>query len=242
MSQSDPARLPSIAGVEASLRRKHTQLFLKRALDLVVSAAGLALLSPVFIGICIAIKLDDRGPVFYRQVRVGRDEQPFRILKFRTMITDADRKGLLTVGKDGRITRVGHVLRRTKLDELAQLVNVLRGDMSLVGPRPEVPQYVALYTPLQRMVLRIRPGITDLASIRYRDENTLLGQSEDPERTYTEQIMPAKLNINLDYLLTCSLWGDIRLILSTVSHLGHDAAQRTVKAPEGPAQERNPRR
>ncbi len=219
--------MTQIDTIEQALRAKRGQLALKRGLDAVVSAVALALLSPVFLLLAAAIAIDDPGPVFYRQERVGRNGKPFRILKFRSMVQDADRKGLpLTVGDDARITRVGRFLRRTKLDELAQLANVLRGEMSLVGPRPEVPRYVTLYSPLQRMVLRIRPGVTDLASIRYRDENALLGQSADPERTYTEQVMPAKLAINLDYLSTFSVLGDLRLILSTVLHLGRDAARR----------------
>ncbi|MCL2544458.1 MAG: sugar transferase [Clostridia bacterium] len=214
----------AIAALEAALGRKRWQLPFKRGLDIVASALGLVALSPVFGAIALAIKLDDRGPVFYRQLRVGRGEKPFFILKFRTMAQGADRAGLpLTVGADSRITRVGHFLRRAKLDELAQLVNVLRGEMSLVGPRPEVPKYVALYTPLQRMVLRLRPGVTDPASIRYRNENDLLGAAADPERTYIETVMPAKLAINLAYLHTFSAWKDCGVLLSTVLHLGKDA-------------------
>jgi lipopolysaccharide/colanic/teichoic acid biosynthesis glycosyltransferase len=217
----------SMAEAETTLRRRRGQLRLKRAADVLIGALGLALCSPLFALIAAAIALDDDGPVFYRQERVGRDGKPFRILKFRTMVRDADRKGLpLTVGADARITRVGRFLRRTKLDELAQLVNVLRGDMSLVGPRPEVPRYVALYTPVQRLVLRVRPGITDPASIAYRDENALLAHSADPERDYVERVMPAKLAINLDYLLHFTLWGDLLLLVSTLVHLCRDAIQR----------------
>jgi lipopolysaccharide/colanic/teichoic acid biosynthesis glycosyltransferase len=216
-----------MAAVEEALRRKRGQLRLKRAADVAIGTVSLLLCAPVFALISAAIALDDGGPVFYRQERVGQGEKPFRILKFRTMVRDADRKGLpLTVGADARITRVGGFLRRTKLDELAQLVNVLRGDMSLVGPRPEVPRYVALYTPLQRMALRVRPGVTDPASIAYRDENALLGRSVDPERVYVEQVMPAKLSLNLAYLQRFTLLGDLKLLAATALHLGRDAVRR----------------
>jgi len=217
----------AIAEVEAILRRKRWQMPLKRGLDVTASALGLLALTPVFMGIALAIKLDDGGPVFYRQLRVGRNEKPFFILKFRTMVQDADRAGLLlTVGVDPRVTKVGQLLRRAKLDELAQLVNVLRGEMSLVGPRPEVPRYVALYTPLQKLVLRLRPGVTDPASIRYRDENTLLGNAPDPEGTYIGTVMPAKLAINIEYLRDFSVWKDCGILLSTVFHLGRDATKK----------------
>jgi len=217
----------TIAELETALWRKRWQMPIKRAIDVAASALGLALLAPVFGAVALAVKLDGGGPVFYRQLRVGRDEKPFFILKFRTMVQNADRAGLpLTVGLDPRVTRVGRFLRRSKLDELAQLVNVLRGEMSLVGPRPEVPRYVVLYTPLQRMVLRIRPGITDPASIQYRDENALLGEAADPERAYIDTVMPAKLAINLEYLRGFSAWGDIAVLLSTVFHLGRDSVQK----------------
>ena len=217
----------AIAEVEAILRRKRWQMPLKRGLDVTASALGLLALTPVFMGIALAIKLDDGGPVFYRQLRVGRNEKPFFILKFRTMVQDADRAGLLlTVGVDPRVTKVGQLLRRAKLDELAQLVNVLRGEMSLVGPRPEVPRYVALYTPLQKLVLRLRPGVTDPASIRYRDENTLLGNAPDPEGAYIGTVMPAKLAINIEYLRDFSVWKDCGILLSTVFHLGRDATKK----------------
>ena len=155
--------------------------------------------------------------MFYRQVRVGRNGKEFRIFKFRTMVVDADKKGLqITVGRDSRITRMGAFLRKTKLDELAQLLNVLAGEMSFVGPRPEVPKYVGLYTPYQRQVLLVRPGITDYASIAYRNENDLLEGAQDPERMYIDEIMPAKIELNMKYLHEISPLADIRLILSTV--------------------------
>lgn len=203
--------------IAALLEGKKPQLVAKRAMDIVGSGAALCVLWPLFLLIALAIVLDDPGPVFYRQVRVGRDGKAFRIFKFRSMIADADKKGLsITVGRDSRITRVGRFLRKTKLDELAQLLNVFAGQMSFVGPRPEVPRYTALYTPYQRQVLLVRPGITDYASIAYRNENDLLAGAEDPERMYIEEIMPAKIELNMKYLREISPLADIRLILSTV--------------------------
>lgn len=203
--------------IAAVLARRRPQLAAKRAMDIVISAAALCVLWPVLLLIALAIVVDDPGPVFYRQVRVGRGGRPFRIFKFRTMVVDADKKGLsITVGRDSRITRVGAFLRKTKLDELAQLLNVLCGQMSFVGPRPEVPRYVELYTPYQRQVLLVRPGITDYASIAYRNENDLLAGADDPERMYIETIMPDKIELNMKYLKEISPLTDIRLILRTV--------------------------
>lgn len=203
--------------IAATLARRRPQLAAKRAMDIVVSAAALCVLWPVLLLIALAIVVDDPGPVFYRQVRVGRGGKPFRIFKFRTMVVDADRKGLaITVGRDSRITRVGAFLRKTKLDELAQLLNVLCGQMSFVGPRPEVPRYVELYTPYQRQVLLVRPGITDYASIAYRNENDLLAGADDPERMYIETIMPDKIELNMRYLKEISPLTDVRLILKTI--------------------------
>ncbi|MBR5301424.1 MAG: sugar transferase [Clostridia bacterium] len=190
---------------------------LKRAMDIIISGGALLVIWPVLLLIALAIKIDDPGPVFYRQVRVGRGGKEFRIFKFRTMIVDADKKGLaITVGRDNRITRMGGLLRKTKLDELAQLINVFAGDMSFVGPRPEVPKYVNLYTPYQRQVLLVRPGITDYASIAYRNENDMLEGAEDPERMYIDVIMPDKIELNMKYLREISPLADIRLILSTI--------------------------
>ena len=156
--------------------------------------------------------------MFYRQVRVGRGGKTFRIFKFRTMVVDADKKGLaITVGRDNRITRVGALLRKTKLDELAQLINVFTGEMSFVGPRPEVQKYVDLYTPYQRQVLLVRPGITDYASIAYRNENDMLAGAEDPERMYIDVIMPDKIELNMKYLREISPIADIRLIFGTIA-------------------------
>ena len=203
--------------IENVLRERSVHLALKRLMDIVVSGCALAVLWPVLLLIAIAIKIDDPGPVFYRQVRVGRDGKEFRIFKFRTMIVDADKKGLqITVGRDNRITRMGRLLRKTKLDELAQLINVFTGEMSFVGPRPEVPKYVDMYTPYQRQVLLVRPGITDYASIAYRNENDMLEGAEDPERMYIDVIMPDKIELNMKYLREISPLADIRLIFSTI--------------------------
>ena len=199
------------------LARRKPQLIAKRAMDIVLSACALAILWPLLLLIALAIWIDDPGPVFYRQVRVGRNGKTFRIFKFRSMVMDADKKGLaITVSRDSRITRVGAVLRKTKLDELAQLLNVLLGQMSFVGPRPEVPKYVELYTPYQRQVLLVRPGITDYASIAYRNENDLLAGAPNPETMYIEQIMPDKIELNMKYLREISPLADIRLILKTI--------------------------
>ncbi|WP_293998983.1 sugar transferase [Sphaerotilus sp.] len=190
----------------------------KRLLDLLLSGLGLAVLALPLLLVALAIKLDSRGPVFYRQVRVGRFGREFRIHKFRTMAHNpADHGPQLTVGLDTRITRVGAFLRRTKLDELAQLFDVLAGTMSLVGPRPEVPRYVALYpADLREKVLSVRPGITDFASIEYRDEGTLLAQSSDPERTYREVILPTKLALQARYVDETGVWTDMKLIGRTL--------------------------
>lgn len=192
----------------------------KRVYDLFWSVLGLAVLLPAFAVVALLIKIDDGGPVFFRQERVGFGGRRFHVWKFRTMVIDAERRGgQLTVGQDPRITRVGAWLRSTKLDELPQLFNVLRGEMSLVGPRPEVPRYVELYAPEQRKVLDLVPGITDPASIRYRNESNLLAQSFDPERTYVEQIMPEKIALNLAYAAKATIWSDTMVILSTLFSL-----------------------
>ena len=199
------------------LEKRRVQLILKRGMDIAVSGAALFVLWPILLLVALAIKIDDPGPVFYRQVRVGRGGRPFRIYKFRTMVVDAEKKGLsITVGKDSRITRMGAFLRKTKLDELAQLLNVFTGEMSFVGPRPEVPKYVNMYTPYQRQVLLVRPGITDYASIAYRNENDMLEGAEDPERMYIDVIMPDKIELNMKYLREISPVADIRLIFSTI--------------------------
>jgi lipopolysaccharide/colanic/teichoic acid biosynthesis glycosyltransferase len=189
----------------------------KRIFDLFWATVGLLLLWPIFLVVAVLIKLEDRGPVFFRQVRVGWKGQSFRMWKFRTMVVDAERLGrAITVGRDPRITRVGHWLRATKVDELPQLLNVWLGEMSLVGPRPEVQKYVNLYTEDQRRVLELRPGITDLASVKYRRESEVLAAADDPDRTYVEAIMPEKIQINLEYAAQASLLGDFRVILMTL--------------------------
>lgn len=199
------------------LEKKKAQLFFKRAFDIVCALIGILVAWPVILIIACAVAVDSKGGVFFRQERIGKDGVPFRILKFRTMVPKAEAKGMqITVGKDQRITRVGGVLRKTKLDELPQVINVLKGDMSFVGPRPEVPRYVKLYTKEQRQVLLVRPGITDLASIQYRNESELLAGSADPERTYIEEIMPEKLQLNMLYIRNISVFGDVMIILRTL--------------------------
>ncbi len=188
----------------------------KRAFDLLASAVGLILLSPLFLVVALWIKCDSRGPVFYRQTRVGRGNVDFRLFKFRSMFVDSDKKGLLTVGgHDSRVTKSGYFIRKYKLDELPQLINVFIGDMSFVGPRPEVRRYVNLYTKEQLHVLDVRPGITDRASVKYRNENDLLAKASDPEEYYINVIMQDKLAINLDYVANHTLLSDISLIFST---------------------------
>ena len=189
---------------------------MKRIFDIVASGIGLILLSPLFIILTIWIKCDSIGPVFYKQVRVRRNNMDFQLFKFRSMRVGSDKKGLITVGgHDPRITRSGYYIRKYKLDEFPQLINVFKGDMSLVGPRPEVRKYVDMYTEEQMHVLDVRPGITDLASIRYRNENELLERVNDPDKYYVEVIMPDKLRINLEYVARHSFTFDIRLIFQT---------------------------
>ncbi len=189
---------------------------MKRLFDIVAASCGLLVLSPVFLLLAVWIKADSRGPVFYRQSRVGHCNRDFWLYKFRSMREGADRAGLITVGgRDPRVTASGYYIRKYKLDELPQLINVLRGDMSIVGPRPEVRRYVDLYTPEQMHVLDVRPGITDLASIRYRNENELLARAEDPDRYYVEVVMQDKLRINLEYVANHSFVYDMKLIFKT---------------------------
>lgn len=200
---------------------------IKRLFDLLAAGAGLLILWPVLLVIAVLIKLDSPGPVFFRQVRVGRHGEPFRLFKFRTMTVAGEGQGPeITIGEDARITRIGSVLRRYKLDELPQLIDVVRGTMSLVGPRPEVPRYVDQYPPDQRVhVLSVRPGITDFASLKYRNESDLLAQAADAEREYVEVIMPEKLRVAGNYIAHASLRSDLRLLGLTV---------RTVFSPFDP--------
>lgn len=186
----------------------------KRAFDILCSLLGLVVLSPVLLVVSVLVAVTSPGGVFFRQERIGKDGRPFRIFKFRSM--RKDNAGLkITTGNDSRITPVGRFLRKSKIDELPQLINVLVGDMSFVGPRPEVADYVNLYTPYQRQVLLVRPGITGLASIRFRNENDLLTASDDPNRTYVEQIMPRKIDLDLEYIPHASVFYDIKLIFQT---------------------------
>ena len=189
---------------------------MKRLFDIVASGLGLIVLSPLFLILAIWIKLDSKGPVFYRQVRVGRNNKDFRIFKFRSMRMGSDKGSLVTIGgRDPRITRSGYFIRKFKFDELPQLINVFVGDMSLVGPRPEVRHYVDYWTPEQMHVLDVCPGITDPASIKFRNENELMEQAKDPEKYYIEVIMQEKLKVYLEYVANHSFWGDIGLIFKT---------------------------
>jgi lipopolysaccharide/colanic/teichoic acid biosynthesis glycosyltransferase len=191
-----------------------------RLFDLFWSALGLGILSPLFLMVAVAIKFGDRGPVFFKQERVGLNGQTFRILKFRTMATRSEGSGLsITVGHDARITPVGRWLRKWKVDELPQLINVFLGEMSLVGPRPEVPRYVAMYNREQAGVLLLRPGITDAASITYRHENDILQRAKDPETFYIQNIMPNKIRINLQYAAHATVWTNFKIILATLGLL-----------------------
>ena len=188
-----------------------------RFFDFVLSLVGLVILAPIFIVLAVWIKIDSMGPVFYKQIRVGQNGKDFGLFKFRSMVVDADKKGLITVGgRDPRITRSGYFIRKYKLDELPQLINVLVGDMSLVGPRPEVRKYVELYDDEQNKVLSVKPGITDYASIEYMDENEILGKSTDPEKIYIEEIMPEKIKYNMKYIKNRSLIEYFKIIFLTV--------------------------
>lgn len=199
------------------LNKRKFSLCLKRAFDIIVSLIILLLLSPFLLLLAIAIKLDSKGPVFYRQVRVGRYNRDFKIFKFRTMVQDADKIGPpLTVGDDPRVTRMGRFIRKLRLDEFSQLLNVLDGSMSLVGPRPEVRKYVEAYTPEYMATLLIRPGITATSSIAFKDEDRLLNAAENPEQVYVEQILPPKMAYNLEYMKNMTLLNDIKIMFQTV--------------------------
>lgn len=187
-----------------------------RFFDILFSGIGLIILSPLFLVLYILIRLESKGGGFYSQQRIGKDGVPFNLYKFRSMRKDADKKGLITVGgHDPRITRIGYFIRKYKLDELPQLFNVLKGDMSLVGPRPEVEKYTKLYTPEQRKVLSVVPGITDWASIEYVDENVILGKAEDPDKAYIEQVMPDKIKYNMKYINNRSVGEYFKIIFTT---------------------------
>lgn len=191
-----------------------------RFFDIVFSFLGLVLLSPLFLVLSVAIPLESRGGVFYHQVRVGKGGRDFRLHKFRSMRAGSDRKGLLTVGgRDSRITKVGFLIRKYKMDELPQLFNVLKGEMSMVGPRPEVRKYVDFYTPEQYRVLSVPPGITDYASIRYMDENDILARASDPDKAYVEEVMPDKIRYNMIYIENRTLRTYFRIIFLTLARI-----------------------
>jgi len=193
---------------------------MKRGFDIIASFLGLVLLCPLVLLVAVAIKLDSPGPIFFRQERIGRGFRSFFIFKFRTMAQDSIARGRsITVGDDPRITRVGWFLRKTKIDELPQLINVLRGEMTFVGPRPEVPQYVEIFRKDYEEILKIRPGITDLASIKYRDEAALLGRYENPEEEYVTRVLPDKINLGKEYVRQSSVFFDLTLIFKTFLRL-----------------------
>lgn len=198
------------------LKTKKTALFFKRAFDLCASAVLLIMLSPVFLMLAVAIRLDSPGPVFFRQERVTQYGRRFRIHKFRTMVQNADKGSQVTVSNDSRITRVGRIIRNCRLDEVAQLIDVLRGDVTLVGVRPESPRYVAAYTPEMMATLLLPAGVTNLTSILYKDEARLLDGAEDTDKVYVEEILPGKMRYNLKELENFSFWRDIRVLFMTV--------------------------
>ncbi len=214
-----------------SLKKKSFALGAKRVFDVAVSALMLTLLSPVFLVLAIAIKVDSEGPVFYRQVRVTQYGKTFRIFKFRTMVSNADKIGTqVTVGNDSRITRVGKVIRKCRLDEICQLIDILRGTMTFVGTRPEVPKYVARYTPEMMATLLLPAGVTSEASIRYKDEARLLADAPDPDEVYVNHVLPGKMKHNLASLKTFGFWGDIATMFRTVfAVLGKDYSEKEAE-------------
>ncbi|MBC8435992.1 MAG: sugar transferase [Bacteroidetes bacterium] len=188
-----------------------------RFFDIIFSLLGLVLAFPLMLIIPVLILVDSRGGIFFRQTRVGKNGKDFRLIKFRTMVTDAEQKGGLTVGtRDGRITRIGYSLRKYKLDEIPQLINVLTGDMSMVGPRPEIRKYVEMYSDEQKKVLSVRPGMTDYASIEYINENEILGKSAEPEKTYIQDVMPAKIKLNMRFIDNPTIRNYFAILLKTM--------------------------
>lgn len=213
----DDLRTDAVRPYYDLLAKRRGSLLIKRIFDVVVSALMLLILSPVFLVLAIAIKLDSPGPVFYRQVRVTQYGKQFRIFKFRSMVSDADKRGsLVTVSGDSRITRVGHVIRNCRLDELCQLIDIFRGTMTFVGTRPEVPKYVAAYTPEMMATLLLPAGVTSEASIRYKDEAELLDAAEDVDAVYIRDVLPGKMKYNLDALKSFSFFSDIATMFRTV--------------------------
>ena len=202
---------------------------MKRLIDIAASTVGIVFLSPLLLVAAALVRLSSPGPVLFRQVRIGRGFRPFTILKFRTMVVDAPKLGAaITCGDDPRITAIGRFLRKTKLDELPQLFNVLRGDMSLVGPRPEVPRYVEMFREDFAEILAVRPGITDLASITYRNESEILGRARDPQAEYVERILPDKIRLAKEYRRRSSVLFDLRLIVRTIAAI---ASPETTREP-----------
>lgn len=191
-------------------------LFFKRISDIVASVVVLILLSPLFLLVSVWILLDSPGGLIYKQERVGKHGQNFQLLKFRSMRTGADEEGQITIGNDARVTRSGRFIRRFKIDEFPQLINVIKGEMSVVGPRPEVPKYVKMYSDQQRKVLDVQPGLTDLATIEFINEQEKLGESKDPESLYINHIMPAKLALNIEYIQNRSFLNDLSIIFKTI--------------------------
>ncbi|MBR5023310.1 MAG: sugar transferase [Oscillospiraceae bacterium] len=224
----DQLRIDAVRPYYDILKKKQTSLALKRIFDVLVSAVMLVVLLPVFLLLAVAIKLDSPGPVFYRQVRVTQYGKQFRIFKFRSMVSNADKIGAqVTVGNDSRITRMGKLIRKCRLDELCQLIDVFRGTMTFVGTRPEVPKYVAAYTPEMHATLLLPAGVTSLASIMYKDEDELLAGAEDVEKTYTQQVLPEKMRYNLEAIKKFSFWSDIKLMFITVlAVLGKDYTEK----------------
>ena len=206
--------------IQAPILYRGIPIVIKRACDIAVASIGLVLLSPLLLLLAVAIKVSSPGPVFYRGERIGRYGQPFRIFKFRSMVVDAEKLGGSSSGDDDpRITPIGRFMRKCKLDELPQLINVLLGDMSMVGPRPEVARFVAMYTPEERVILTIRPGITDWASLWNSDEGAILAGAEDPDQAYLELIRPTKIRLQLKYVEERSLGTDMRILVLTVLRL-----------------------
>ncbi len=191
----------------------------KRVFDILSSLIALVIFSPILMIISIWIALDSRGGIFYRQIRVGKNQKEFGLYKFRSMRSYSDKAGQITIGNDSRITKVGEFIRKFKIDEIPQLINIIKGDMSVVGPRPEVPKYVKMYSAEQLNVLTVLPGLTDYASIEYLDEQKILGAADDPDKAYIEEVMPAKLKLNLKYIADRSFWLDIKLIFRTIGKI-----------------------
>lgn len=232
-SLPDSFRTDAVRPYYEVLKAKQSSLIAKRLFDVVVSALMLLILSPVFLILAVAIKLDSPGPVFYRQERVTQYGKTFRIFKFRTMVSNADQIGTqVTVKDDSRITRMGRMIRKCRLDEISQLIDILRGTMTFVGTRPEVPKYVAAYTPEMMATLLLPAGVTSLASIMYKDEDELLSGAEDVDKIYVERVLPGKMRYNLKAMKKFSFWSDIRVMIKTVLAVmgkGGDTGSQSTK-------------